>query len=60
MIQEYEVSDPGFCAVDHILIIPSIANYLNDLWYFDTQEYHWKQVDMKENERKPSLARHSI
>ncbi|KAI0685730.1 hypothetical protein BC835DRAFT_1408735 [Cytidiella melzeri] len=30
------------------------TNYLNDLWIFDTQEYKWKQVEFKENERKPS------
>ncbi|EKM57740.1 uncharacterized protein PHACADRAFT_116020 [Phanerochaete carnosa HHB-10118-sp] len=30
------------------------TNYLNDLWLFDTQEYKWKQVELKENEPKPS------
>lgn len=30
------------------------ANYLNDLWIFDTQEYRWKQVEFRDNERKPS------
>jgi len=30
------------------------ANYLNDLWLFDMQEYKWKQIVMKDNERKPS------
>ena len=30
------------------------ANYLNDLWLFDMQEYKWKQTVMKVNERKPS------
>ncbi|KAJ3551695.1 hypothetical protein NM688_g4559 [Phlebia brevispora] len=30
------------------------TNYLNDLWVFDTQEYKWKQIEFKENERKPS------
>ena len=30
------------------------ANYLNDLWLFDMQEYKWRQVIMKDNERKPS------
>ena len=34
--------------------ILAAANYLNDLWIFDTQEYKWKQIDFKENERKPS------
>ncbi len=33
------------------------ANYLNDLWYFDTQEYRWKQVEFKDTERKPSCVR---
>ena len=32
----------------------STANYLNDLWIFDMQEYKWKQIVMKDNERKPS------
>jgi hypothetical protein len=30
------------------------ANYLNDLWVFDLQEYKWRQIVMKDNERKPS------
>lgn len=30
------------------------ANYLSDLWIFDTQEYRWKQVEFKANEPKPS------
>ena len=30
------------------------ANYLNDLWVFDMQEYKWKHIVMKDNERKPS------
>jgi hypothetical protein len=30
-----------------------IANYLQDLWVFDTQEYKWQQVEFKENERRP-------
>ncbi|EED84544.1 predicted protein [Postia placenta Mad-698-R] len=30
------------------------TNYLNDLWLFDTQEYKWRQVDLKDAERKPS------
>jgi len=36
--------------------VPEIwaANYLNDLWLFDIQEYKWKQIVMKDNERKPS------
>ncbi|CCM00631.1 uncharacterized protein FIBRA_02668 [Fibroporia radiculosa] len=31
------------------------TNYLNDLWLFDTQEYKWKQVELRDAERKPSL-----
>lgn len=31
-----------------------VANYLNDLWLFDTQEYKWKQVEFRENDRRPS------
>ncbi|CAL1698869.1 unnamed protein product [Somion occarium] len=30
------------------------TNYLNDLWLFDTQEYKWRHVEFKENERNPS------
>ncbi|KAG6335862.1 hypothetical protein ID866_3227 [Astraeus odoratus] len=30
------------------------TRYLNDTWYFDTQEYKWKQVEFKETDRKPS------
>ena len=37
-------------------IAPDIwpANYLNDLWLFDMQEYKWKEIVMRDNERKPS------
>ena len=37
-------------------LLPDVwaANYLNDLWLFDMQEYKWKQIVMKDNERKPS------
>ncbi|KDQ12099.1 hypothetical protein BOTBODRAFT_176632 [Botryobasidium botryosum FD-172 SS1] len=30
------------------------TNYLNDLWLFDTQEYKWRQVELREIDRKPS------
>lgn len=30
------------------------ANYLNDLWLFDTQEYTWRQVEFRDTDRKPS------
>ena len=30
------------------------ANYLNDLWLFDMQEYKWKEIVVRDNERKPS------
>ncbi|KLO15366.1 hypothetical protein SCHPADRAFT_824811 [Schizopora paradoxa] len=30
------------------------THYLNDLWYFDTQEYRWKEVSFKDTERRPS------
>lgn len=33
---------------------PLLANYLNDLWLFDTQEYKWRQIEFKDMERKPS------
>lgn len=29
------------------------TQYLNDTWFFDTQEYKWKQVEFKETDRKP-------
>lgn len=32
------------------------ANYLNDLWLFDTQEYKWRQIVFKEAERQPSYV----
>jgi len=37
-------------------LLPDVwaANYLNDLWLFDMQEYKWKQIVMRDNERKPS------
>ncbi|RDX51666.1 galactose oxidase [Lentinus brumalis] len=30
------------------------TNYLNDLWIFDTQEYKWRQIEFRDNDRKPS------
>ena len=30
------------------------TSYLNDLWYFDTQEYVWRQVVLRETDRRPS------
>ncbi|KAF8522643.1 hypothetical protein BU17DRAFT_44591 [Hysterangium stoloniferum] len=30
------------------------TNYLNDLWLFDTQEYTWQQVELRDTDRKPS------
>ncbi|KAF8587936.1 galactose oxidase [Ramaria rubella] len=30
------------------------TNYLNDLWLFNTQEYTWKQVELRDTDRKPS------
>ncbi|PPQ75922.1 hypothetical protein CVT24_002504 [Panaeolus cyanescens] len=30
------------------------TRYLNDLWIFDTQEYKWMQIELKENDAKPS------
>ncbi|KJA23207.1 hypothetical protein HYPSUDRAFT_137935 [Hypholoma sublateritium FD-334 SS-4] len=30
------------------------ARYLNDLWVFDTQEYTWTQVELKETDSRPS------
>ena len=55
--------DPGytstFCQLGWLLtfyLTFGAANYLNDLWVFDMQEYKWKQIVMKDNERKPSWA----
>lgn len=31
-----------------------LANYLNDLWLFDTQEYKWKQIEFRDADRKPT------
>lgn len=33
-----------------------IAKYLNDLWVFDTQEYKWTLIELRENENKPSCV----
>ncbi|KAI0041460.1 galactose oxidase [Auriscalpium vulgare] len=30
------------------------TRYLNDLWIFDTQEYKWQTVEVKDADRKPS------
>ncbi|KAF5315232.1 hypothetical protein D9619_006973 [Psilocybe cf. subviscida] len=45
----------------HLIILfggfydPGITTrYLNDLWVFDTQEYHWTQVEFKETDARPS------
>ena len=54
MIQAYGVREVASVTVFNAK--PPIANYLNDLWYFDTQEYVWRQVEFKENERKPSYV----
>ena len=35
---------------------PPIAQYLNDLWLFDTQEYKWHQIEFGVNDRKPSYV----
>src|SRR5258708_19132185 len=32
------------------------ARYLNDLWIFDTQEYKWTQVELKETNPRPSYV----
>ena len=44
----------SFVSVGHILSDIWSANYLNDLWVFDMQEYKWEPIVMKDNERKPS------
>ncbi|KAF8056543.1 galactose oxidase [Lyophyllum atratum] len=30
------------------------TRYLNDLWVFDTQEYKWRQIEMRETDPRPS------
>jgi hypothetical protein len=30
-----------------------IAQYLNDLWFFDIQEYKWHQIEFGVNDRRP-------
>ena len=58
--------DPGIksedrkrVVIDVVAYIPHLpANYLNDLWLFDTQEYKWRQIEFKDNDRKPSYAFH--
>ncbi|OCB83973.1 galactose oxidase [Sanghuangporus baumii] len=30
------------------------TTYLDDLWYFDTQEYHWERIEFRDGERRPS------
>ena len=42
-------SDNSFCST-------MTARYLNDLWAFDTQEYKWTQVELKETDSKPSYV----
>jgi hypothetical protein len=32
------------------------AQYLNDTWVFDTQEYKWRQIEFKDVDRKPSCV----
>ena len=59
--------DPGIRSMPSYLIdaIPSpqlnlqIAQYLNDLWLFDTQEYKWHQIEFGVNDRKPSYVEQS-
>lgn len=53
MIQVFEVSVFARLLICDVKGQPP-ANYLNDLWIFDTQEYKWRQIEMKENDRKPS------
>ena len=54
MTQGFAVSGTGVREERMRLQLFLPANYLNDLWYFDTQEYIWRQVELKEIERRPS------
>ena len=40
----------GFAHLDYL------ANYLNDLWLFDTQEYKWRQIEFRDADRKPTCV----
>jgi hypothetical protein len=33
--------------------LTSPANYLSDLWIFDTEEFRWKQIEYLDPERSP-------
>jgi hypothetical protein len=51
--------DPGYTSTFSqpgclLIYVTLAANYLNDMWVFDMQEYKWKQIVKKDNERKPS------
>ncbi|KAG6915440.1 hypothetical protein DXG01_011470 [Tephrocybe rancida] len=30
------------------------TRYLNDLWVFDTQEYSWRQIELRDTDQRPS------
>ncbi|KAF5380001.1 hypothetical protein D9615_006253 [Tricholomella constricta] len=32
------------------------TRYLNDLWVFDTQEYKWRQIELRETDPRPSVS----
>lgn len=34
----------------------ALARYLNDLWFFDTQEYKWTLVEFKDTASRPSYV----
>ena len=54
MTLDTQVSHVELVAYRYLLPNLWAANYLNDLWVFDLQEYKWKQIVLKDNERKPS------
>lgn len=60
--------DPGIRSTSRSLVFQIQANtcfsaqYLNDLWIFDTQEYRWRQVEFRDTDSRPSsvICLHSI
>ena len=36
-----------------LIMIADLANYLSDLWLFDTETYKWKQIEIRDADRAP-------
>lgn len=53
----YRSRFPAGVSLVHVELIFLIqAQYLNDTWVFDTQEYKWRQIEFKDTDRKPSCV----